>query len=224
MNEALTQYLEEGRKQNSIILPEDKFRPGLLVSIEKSNFGCDRQRTGALLRERGFFRLNLRYGVDLLRHLNSDKPVYNGLGKEIEKPVVRGIFYEMVGVGNPDRVEWFDDIYSLKDGKLQVTRHIIQNGELKEITEPLEDCLMEKKKISLKSWLESANSQGLPTEKTKCPCFLSETESGRLDYSYPEEDTGVCLSACSGYASIFFSYLPEMKASPTVRPTKIMEQ
>jgi len=75
------------------------------------------------------------------------------------------IYEEITEVGEPWRTEWLDADFKVINRVLHInySHWTDSNGQLKpRNSEPLKDCLMSDKLISLDYWLDHATSQGLP--------------------------------------------------------------
>jgi hypothetical protein len=150
--------------------------PDLLVSMDKYHHNKTWYKTQEDLHNERAFMLTIRQFIDFINLLKSGK-ANNGKGKQVDKADLDKILDEIITVRRPWRAEWLDAKFS----KQGITYHNIKNdGTLEEVTEPLEDCLRKDKTpgIDLDSWLNSANNQGLPTNKTK---------NGSLCYWHPKE-------------------------------------
>lgn len=154
----------------------------------------------------GGLTLPPRQYVDFINLLKSGK-AYNGKGDKVDKVNLDNILGEILTVRNPYRAEWLDAKFSGAGNQMksqigkqlstQITYHKIDsNGNIKEVTEPLEDCLMQDKTpgIDLDSWLNSANKQGLPVKQTK---------SGTLWYWYPRENAVARFDADADRAYLY---------------------
>ena len=140
------------------------------------------------------YPLSLRTGVDFLKEIrdgsNGTKVVYDGNRTKIDNKILETAYEEIVKVRKPWRSEWFSDRF----GENTITFTLIKpDGTTQEITESLESCLMEDKKlgIDLNAWLQKANSQGLPIKKTA---------KGDLYYWHPVNGSVARFDANSGRA------------------------
>ena len=155
--------------KNWIILPRnDKVGnssyPSLLVSIKREYSDKTWEECQKLLHENNEFMLTIRQFVDFLNLLKSEEVFYAD-GEIVSKSVAVKILNEIMKVKSPWRAEWLDAKFVDRKGKLCIDYHKINdNGDIIEIIEPLQDCLMDNKLpgISLDSWLEEATDQGLP--------------------------------------------------------------
>jgi len=144
--------------------------PDLLVPIERTHQNKDWDDAQAALRAEGYFMLTIRQFIDYINLLKSGTAYY-GSGRQIGKSELDAILFDIVGVKDPWRAEWLDAKFgkTIIFGENTITYHKIKTyGTLEEVTEPLQDCLMEDKLpgISLDYWLQNATPQGLPPKKT----------------------------------------------------------
>lgn len=158
--------------QNYLILEgrthKNYFYPDLLVSMEKYHHNENWNTCQEVLHKGNAFMLTIRQFVDFIKLLKTGK-AFNGKGKQADKATLDKILDEMFNGGS----EWLDAKYNGPINQLKITYHKIKNGNIKEITEPLEDCLM---KACNHIDINSANSQGLPTK---------ESSNSRINYSAP---------------------------------------
>ncbi len=171
-----------GRTHEHYSYPDIKVSRGL--SYLPINYDDAEERVHA----RSGLMLTIRQFVDFLNLLRSGK-AYDANGKRIGKAELNRIYEGITtSVRNPWHAEHLDARFSLREDtpnlsdrpRLSITYHSIQpNGSLKEVTEPLVDCLMEDRLpgISLDDWLKNANSQGLPRPGLK---------EGDSCYSHPK--------------------------------------
>lgn len=152
----------EGRKIGSYD------RPDLLISMDKYHPSKNWDEAHEELKKEDGFMLNMRDFADFLNLLRSGK-AYDGKGDKIDKARLNEILNDITEVRTPWRAEWIDHLYADKGKTTSVTYHIADNGSLKEVTEPLEDCLRDDRTpgIDLEDWLDDANNQGLPPKKVK---------------------------------------------------------
>jgi hypothetical protein len=140
----------------------------LSTEIKRNTFKEVDSKVKDLVKGFNFIPINLRLYVDFLKKIKSGidgTAVYDGSGNQITKEKLLALWNEITEVRNQYRSEWFDNRFSKKKRKLQMSYHQIQpDGSLKEVTEDLEDCLMSDKipGIDLHDWLNRANKQGLP--------------------------------------------------------------
>src|SRR3989344_947104 len=144
--------------------------PDLLVSMEKFYHNHTWYKAHEALNKEDSFMLTIRQYTDFLDLLRSGK-VNNGKDNLVDKVVIDKVLDEILTVKSPWRSEWLDAKFSKKGGLIKkeqwhITYHDINNGKLNEVTEELEDCLMENKNISLDSWLSNSTKHGLPDKKT----------------------------------------------------------
>lgn len=176
---------------NYIILPGTEHGsygyPDLHVATERAHEGKNWQQAWEALYLDGAYMLNLRQFVDLLNLLRSGRKVYDGSGKKIDTAKVRAILDDILKDGYPPKAEHFDNEFNKREGNSSatyVTYHKIRSDRsIEEIMEPLQDCLMENRLISLDYWLRNATSQGFP------PINCAE---GNFFYASPR-DKGVVL-------------------------------
>jgi len=135
-----------------------------------------------LVKGLNFIPLTPRLYVDFLKEVSSGidgMAVYDGLGNQIPIEKLLALWNEIAEVRSPYRGEWLDASFSRNGSGLQIVYHqILPDGSLKEVTAPLENCLMKDKQpgIDLHDWLNRANTQGLPP---------GDVKHGELDYWYP---------------------------------------
>ena len=162
------------KQESSIILPGKEYSnysyPDLLVSMNRTYYkaGKDWYDSHKQLQSKDNFMLTIRQFVDFINLLKSGK-VYNGLGKEINQRRIDSILEDILTQREFLRAEWNDVKFKLVNGVLHIQynhRHV--NGQLQpQNSEPLEEYLMQYRRISLDHWLSNANSQGLPVPNTK---------------------------------------------------------
>ena len=162
--------------------------PDLLVSIDKFYHNHTWYKAHEALNKEDSFMLTIRQYADFLDLLRSGK-VNNGKDNLVDKVVIDKILDEILTVKNPWRSEWLDAKFSKKGGLIKkdqwyITYHNIDNGKISEVTEELEDCLIEDKTpgINLDSWLSNSTKHGLPDKKTSV---------GDLYYWGPRRDNTV---------------------------------
>src|SRR3989344_7135661 len=173
------------KQESSIILPGKEYSnysyPDLLVSMNRTYYktGKNWYDSHKQLQSKSNFMLTIRQFTDLINLLKSGK-VYNGLGKEISQRRIDSILDDILTRREFLRAEWNDVKFERVNGVLHINynhRHV--NGQLKpQNSEPLEECLMQDRRISLDHWLNNANSQGLP---------VPNTNDGNLYYWYPRD-------------------------------------
>lgn len=194
--------------------------PNLLVSADKGYIG-NWEYAQSFLNKNKFFMLNLRQFVDFLNLLKSGstffnaKPVYNGCGNKIDKTKVSSLYnYLTESSSSAYQGEFLDNEIKTLNGKQEMRyNHRLKEGKIFPLNvEPFEKCLTKGKPfleflgnnttgIHLESWLENANSQGMPKENT---------ESGFLHF-YPEDGYahfgrgGIPACTCLGFSYSFFN-------------------
>ena len=99
--------------------------------------------------------------ADLIVLLGSGK-AYDGNGKIIAKPRLTSTLNDITEQKDPWRGEWLDGEFSEENGRMHITYYRLNDsGVFEKVTEPLEECLMEIRRIDLKS----LNRQGMPTRE-----------------------------------------------------------
>lgn len=199
---SIENYTRGNDPSNCLILPGRSHGnysyPDLLVSKNRTcHDGSYHEITDFLWSESRAFILTCRQAVDFLNLLKSGR-AYDGNGKLVSKGVLEDLYLYTTSVytgctgeygyiGGAPRCllsgEFLNcTVKSSADGNV-VTSNRICNGELKEVTEPLEECLMENEQyIDREDWLRRANNQGLPPKDVK-----KGRDSFRwLFYDYPE--------------------------------------
>jgi len=181
----------------------------LLFPFEKTHLDASwfEVRTPILLEREGGYMAPPRGFVDFLRLIKSGK-AFDGNGRLIKPERLRALGNEITAVRSPYRSEWLDVQY--RDGTMQY-HSIKKDGTVELVTEPLEPHLSEDKTpgISLRSWIRTANNQGLPTKKTG---------NGRLHYFGPRNGAVAGFYAYSGWAGLSCGGDPAGSgASPGVR-------
>ena len=166
INDAESYLILPGRAYGSYSYPD------LLVSIDKFYHNNTWYKAHEALNKEDSFMLTIRQYTDFLDLLKNGK-VNNGKDNLVDKVVIDKILDEILTVKNPWISEWLDAKFSKKGGLIKkeqwhITYHNIDSGKLNEVTEELEDCLIEDKTpgINLDSWLSNSNKQGLPDKKT----------------------------------------------------------
>ena len=185
----------------AIILEAKQYRgysyPDLLVPTERSYLNKNWAECRQAARQEEGYMLTPRQFVDFLKLLKSGK-AFDENGKKVDSMRLQGLYDEITAVKSPWRAEWLD----AKFGDKTITYALIEkDGSTTEVSRKLQGCLMEDKTpgISLDSWLEKANNQGLPTKKTK---------DGNLYYWHPRKDSVARFSADSGRAYFYCSGYP----------------
>jgi len=171
-------------KNNYIILPSRQHDgygyPDLLVSIHKLHFNMERYQCRDSLKQEDSLILTIRQFVDFLNLLRSGR-AYNGNGKQMPQKQLNDVYLDAAGLKPRWRSEYFDAFFK-EDGKgLSMVYHKINsNGALEEVTEPLEQCLMQDKLpgIDLEYWLNNTTNQGFPPK---------DNLTGTIHYWYPTE-------------------------------------
>ena len=133
-----------------------------------------------------------------------DYSVYDCSGEKIPQERLQAFLEEVTEVRNPWRAEWLDAKFK-KDASDQLViayNHRIQNGKLvPQKEEPLENCLMQDKQISLEDWLARATPQGFPP---------ADVQSGSFYYWHPRAGFVALFWAGAGWASLNCSWDPQV--------------
>ncbi len=111
---------------------------------------------------------------------NGEVKVYDGDGKEKSIDLVRNIKDDILKIRDPWRAEWLGG----KSGDKKTFTYpkiVLEDGKpiIKEVTEPLEDCLMQDRSINLEDWLNNPTPQGLVRAETPV------TESNKFKFWSP---------------------------------------
>lgn len=153
-----------------------------------------------ILRKLELLMLNLRQGADFLAHvrdgIDGRVKVFDGSETELGRDVLTKIYDDITKVKPPYRAEWYDNKFSQSGRSWNVTYHKIErDGTIREVTEPLQDCLREDKTpgIDLNHWLRNATYQGLPP---------SDTPQGSLYYWHPRNGSVARFDAYSDGAAL----------------------
>jgi len=152
------------------------------------NIKWEECKTPILLASEQGYMPTIRQHLDFLELIKSGE-AFDEYGYKIDSKLLENLFDEITAQRDPWRGEWLDAQF----GNRTITYHkILQNGSVREITESLDDCLMEDKSpgISLDSWIKTANSYGLPTENTA---------DGSLLYLAPRSGTVAWFVAFSSW-------------------------
>ncbi len=205
------------------VITKDYSYPDLLVSMEKSYHNNTWHEAHEELHKEDSFMLTIRQYVDFINLLKSGK-AHNGKGNSVDKATLDKILDEILTVRSPWRSEWLDAKFSKKTSGIlnrseqwYIDYHKINNGNLEEVTEKLDECLMNDKTpgISLDSWLSNATTQGLPSK---------DIPNGDLYYWNPRDKTVAGLDADSDGASLDCYGGPGVSvAGRGVRRTKILK-
>ncbi len=197
----------EGRAHGSYSYPD------ILVSTGKDYHNQNWNQAHQSLHQNNEFMLTIRQSADFINLLKSGS-AYDGKGNQLPKSKTNSILDEILKVRAPWRSEWLDSKFTKSGKQLQITYHKIQpDGTIKETTEPLEECLMEDRKINLDHWLNNANSQGLP---------VKNTPKGDVYYLHPREGYVAGLGVDSGRAYLSCGGVPRYSySSRGVRHAKI---
>ena len=152
--------------------------------------------------------LTLRQAADLiyliLDGIEGKRKVYNGKGQELNKDKLVQTYNELFEIRDPWRGEWLDADFKVHNSVLHINyeHKLDANGNLKpQRTEPLEYCLMEDKRVDIRSWIENSTFQGFPTKKVK---------EGIFNYWYPRSDNNsvAWFVAGSGWAFLVCDWVP----------------
>ena len=151
--------------ENYVILPASATNPkDLFVSMVRINYGLTWRGAHEAVSEEGAFMPTPRQFIDLLIHLRSDQPVYDGRGTLIERSRVESVLDDILTRRDPYRAEWLNASF-VKTGNIWTINyaHKISGGFVQPtVSETLETCLMEVGFVDL----FSASRQGLPTRKS----------------------------------------------------------
>ena len=191
--------------------------PDLLVSIDKFYHNHTWYKAHEALNKEDSFMLTIRQYADFLDLLKNGG-VNNGKSDLVDKDVIDKI----LTVKSPWRSEWLDAKFSKKGGLIKkdqwyITYHNIDNAKISEVTEELEDCLIEDKTpgINLDSWLSNSTKHGLPDKKTSV---------GDLYYWGPGDNTVAGFSAGSDWAGLYCGRSPDYSDRALgVRRAKILK-
>ena len=181
---------------NYIILPAKKHRdyeyPDMLVNMGKTHFGKDASDTRTLVYGSGYVELTIRQFVDFLNLLRSGQ-AFDGTGGRIQPSKLLEIFNDITEVKNPWRAEHLDARFSKSGEQMNMLYHVIENGQAKEVMQPIDGYLTSNKNpgISLDDWLATATEHGLPRK---------QTSNGNLWYWAPTDGTVARFDANSGRA------------------------
>ena len=170
--------------------------PDLLVAMERTNLGSNWNHSHEALHYENAFMLSIRQYIDFLQLLKSGN-VYDGRGAKLDNGKVNKILDEILEKRDPLRAEWLDAKFSQSGKITNFTYHKIKSdGTIEDVTEPLQKCLMEDAYVNL----FNANSQGLPTKKSK---------SKETYYWYPKDKSVARFGANSITALLGGSWDPE---------------
>ncbi|MEK6903574.1 MAG: hypothetical protein AABW64_02935 [Nanoarchaeota archaeon] len=120
------------------------------------------------------FPLNLRLAIDYSKIIRSGakgKNVFDAAGNRISRQRLSDAWKDLTHntpLQEP-RTEWINGVYE-KDapGKMHVHYLLPKfNGDLVNIIEPLEACLMTDRMIDFNDWINNATSQGLPQRNVR---------------------------------------------------------
>ena len=104
------------------------------------------------------------------------KKVYNKLGKQLDGKFLENIFDDIVRAQYPERSEWLEDKFTLKNNEHKINnnytlnkrRHLVPDySEVLDSNTSVEILSGKNEKISLESWINNPTKQGLPDKKTK---------------------------------------------------------
>ena len=133
------------------------------------------------------------YFADLLYQLietiKGKRKTYDGNRKEISSEQLNSFYNEITEV----RAPWRGEHLHAEFGKNTITYHKFVDGKFVEVTEELEDCLMQDRLIDMNDWLRNPTSQGLPRKKCK---------EGKLSYWFPREGAVARFFANSDWAGL----------------------
>jgi hypothetical protein len=168
------------------------------------------------------FPLNLRLFVDYVKTIRGGargKKVFDAAGNCIPRQRLHAAWKDLTHHGLTEksqrRAEWVNGVYEERDSKMCV-RYLLPkpNGDLVNIIEPLEACLMIDRMIDFNDWINNATPQGLPQRKV---CGR-ETSF----YRYPRHQSVAGLVADTGGANLFCDGDPQRsRAAVGVRVAKI---
>ena len=195
---------------NYILLPQTKDHPDLYIAKRRLSIK-DLNQPSAQLQDNnqgyigdikwkqaidlntslGNFTLPPVYFVEFLNLLRSGR-AFDGKGSILSKATLDQVLNEILAVRDPYRAEWLD----AKFGNNTIRHHKFDsNGKLTEVTEPLEECLMQDKTpgINLDYWLRNPTPQGLPR---------NDTPDGDLYYWHPQNNAVALFGAFSDRAGL----------------------
>ena len=181
--------------------------------------GINHQQAIDIVKGLNFIPICLRLYADFLKEIKAGidgKKVYDGAGSPISIERLLALWNEITEVREPYRAEHLDNSFSSKAHGLEVIYHQIQSdGSLKETSEVLEGCLMNKKTpgIDLYDWLNRATIHGFPP---------ADVKDGSLYYWSPADGKIARFDALSAGAGLYcFGVRRGSGASLGVRVAKI---
>jgi hypothetical protein len=175
--------------------------PDLIVATDRSHQNKNWSEAWNELRQEDAFMLNPRQYVDFLKMLRSGQG-YDETGNAVSGSVLAEILNDIVEVRDPWRAEWLDARFSNKRtgrkelvipvNQMHITYHVLDNGSLREVAEPLDNYLGSDKTpgIDLNSWL-SDNEHGLPKQNI---------QDGQLYFWHPRTERVARFGANSDWA------------------------
>ena len=157
------------------LVPKTRFSQNL-VAKEREYLGASWISSYFKLLGRRASMPTLRDFASFLDYLSSGKTVYDGNKKPVDSvdQTLNNILTPKEGRG-----EFIDARFVYLDGKMHIAYHTLNFGTRREVIEPLEECLMERKNIDLFSWLRNPTAQGLPR---------NDVPPGNLEYLPPMVD------------------------------------
>jgi len=204
---------------NYVVLPESKEHPDILVAKHRlaldskvrriaKAFGLKLNNTARELGGKPYigsivhsqaqiintallgFTLPILYFNEHLNVLyegaNGNTSAYDENGKRVKRAESESLLKEIVEQTDPWRGEHLDAKFD--NGK--ITYHKFVNGELIEVTEPLdEDTVMEDRRISFGYWLKNPTAQGF---------VRNDTPKGYIHSRYSRDNSVAWFSAYSG--------------------------
>ncbi|MBU2523513.1 MAG: hypothetical protein KKE23_04485 [Nanoarchaeota archaeon] len=166
----------------------------LYLSKETSYKGKSWNECHEIMSKEDCFMPTIKHFVEFVKYLKTDYQ---------DRKEAETILDEILAVRNPWRAEWLDGKFEKRNkGLYLLSDHRFEKGKLKaNYEQPLKDCLMEDKTpgIDLESYLKNANSQGLPSQKTK---------DGKLYYWFPRAGSVAGFDVYSGRADLYCDYVP----------------
>ena len=162
----------------------------LLVARERTHLDTSWDNCYYGLLTSGFHMPTIKDLVARLNHLKTGQ-VLDGNRTPIDP---MPILEEHLAVRPPYRGEWLGARFIALKKEMYIIYHKEENGIRREVIEPLVDCLMEDKQISLEYWLQNATSQGLPP---------TATPNGDLFYFSPRNGRVAGFAADSDKAGLY---------------------
>ena len=176
--------------------PEPLQHPNLLIAQELSYKNQNWQSCYDSLQKEDSFMLPPWLFIEFLNHLKSGNTL-DGDQNQIPQQRIDQILDSILTIKSPYRAEWLNAQFEDEN-----ITHLRFTPQLTQISEPLEDCLMQDKipGINLDSWLQNPTLQGLPQQNIQDGDLYFWHPRNNCVAGFFADSLGVSLD-CYGYPS-----------------------